>query len=153
MTSDPDNHTSRFGVTLPASMIEQLDEILIHRGYTSRSKGIHDAIQFFNINNQWFDNRTNDKMGVITILYDCKKENLLTSIYEIRYEYQDIIRISLRKNISQDRQLDLFVIQGSTVQIKALVKMLTSLNGIETVKITTIPIGDPLLKRVQPSHQ
>jgi metal-responsive CopG/Arc/MetJ family transcriptional regulator len=92
-------------------------------------------------------------MGVITIIYDCKKENLLTSIYEIRYEYQDIIRISLRKNISRDRELDLFVIQGNTAQIKDLAKVLTSLNGIEMVKITTIPIGDPLPKRALPSLQ
>lgn len=153
MTSDPDDNLSRFGVTLPVSMIEQLDEILICRGYTSRSKGIRDAIRFFNINNQWFDNRTNSKMGVITIIYDCKKENLLTSIYKIRYEYQDIIRISLSKNISRDRELDLFVIQGKTAQIKDLAKVLTSLNGIEMVKITTIPIGDPLPKRALPSLQ
>jgi CopG family nickel-responsive transcriptional regulator len=92
-------------------------------------------------------------MGVITIIYDCRKENLLTSIYKIRYEYQDIIRISLRKNIRPDRELDLFVIQGNTAQIKDLAKVLTSLNGIETVKITTMPIEDQFLKRALPSLQ
>jgi len=48
-----DDDLSRIGISLPKSLLDKFDEILNHRGYSSRSEGIRDAIRTYISYYQW----------------------------------------------------------------------------------------------------
>jgi len=137
-----DDDLSRIGISLPKNLLEQFDEILDIRNYDSRSEGIRDAIRTYTINHQWLSDSHTQRRGVITLVYKYTDDNLLATITGIRYEHNDLIRISLQTQVSRNRRLEVFLVDGDGAQLKALAEQLMGLKGIESVKVTTIPIGN-----------
>jgi len=139
-----DDDLSRIGVSLPTNLLGEFDKIIYCRGYTSRSEGIRDAIRVYNISNQWLSNSDDDRKGVITMVYDCSDINLITAISDIGYEHKHIINASLQTRITNNKRLEIFLVQGSSMQLKTLAEILTAQRGIGIVKITTTSLkADP----------
>jgi CopG family nickel-responsive transcriptional regulator len=53
-----------------------------------------------------------------------------------------IIQASLHSHVTHDRCLEVILLRGDGTQLKALAERLMSQKGVESVKLTTIPIGD-----------
>lgn len=139
-----DDDLSRIGASLPEHLLEEFDEILKRRGYTSRSEGIRDAIRIYNSNNQWITETADERKGVITVIYDFRNQHLLFSVHDILLNRQDLIRISLRRYISRNRCIEILLVQGGGTQIKELLDELMSLKALEMVKLTVIPLDLPV---------
>jgi len=137
----PDDDLSHIGISLPKKLLDDFDEILSFRKYTSRSEGIRDAIRIYNINNQWLSDSDSERKGVITMVYDCRDNALMAAIFDIRYEFNEIIRASLQTYVNRNKRLEIFLVQGTGVQLKAFADLLAEKRGIDTVKITTIPMN------------
>ena len=43
----------RIGVSLPEKLLSRFDEIILKRGYSSRSEGIRDAIRNYIVHYEW----------------------------------------------------------------------------------------------------
>jgi CopG family nickel-responsive transcriptional regulator len=135
-----DGDLSRIGVSLPRDMRNEFDRILHARNYKSRSEGIRDAIRTYTINNQWHSDKNTRRKGVITLVYTCIQNDLPATIARIRNENNDSIIVSLQTLISRDRRLEVLLVEKDGVQIQALAERLRGLTGVESVKVTTIPI-------------
>jgi CopG family transcriptional regulator, nickel-responsive regulator len=59
----------RIGISLPESLLNKFDEIILKRGYSSRSEGIRDAVRSYIVNYEWMSDIQGERVGVITILY------------------------------------------------------------------------------------
>ena len=140
MTSD--DELSRIGVSLPKNLLDQFDEILDFRQYASRSEGIRDAIRTYTINNQWLSDNNTRRRGVITMVYGYTDDNLLAAITEIRLGNNEIIRVSLQTPVSENRRLEVLLVEGDSTQLRALAERLAGQKGVGAVKVTTIPAGD-----------
>ncbi|PKL64619.1 MAG: nickel-responsive transcriptional regulator NikR [Methanomicrobiales archaeon HGW-Methanomicrobiales-3] len=137
-----DDDLSRIGISLPKNLLDRFDEILNHRGYSSRSEGIRDAIRTYITYYKWMSDVKGEREGVITMVYDHEQRNLLSSITEIEHEYHDIIKASLHSHVTHDRCLEVILVHGEGTQLKELAEKLMSHKGVESVKLTTISIED-----------
>ena len=43
----------RVGISLPENLLNKFDEIILQRGYSSRSEGVRDAIRSYIVNFEW----------------------------------------------------------------------------------------------------
>jgi len=131
---------SRIGVSLPAHLLESFDAILYDRGYSSRSEGIRDAIRTYIRYYKWMVEITGERQGVITLVYDHHQRNLLESITEVEHQHSDMIQASLHSHVTNSRCVEILLIRGDAKEIKKVSERLMSLKGVESVKLTTIPI-------------
>ena len=133
---------SRIGISLPKNLLDRFDEILEYRGYSSRSEGIRDAIRNYITYYKWMSDVTGERQGVITMVYDHEHRGLLQVLTEIQHEYLDIIQSSLHSHVSHDKCVEVILLRGDGEKLRNIAERLMSQKGVESVKLTTIPIEE-----------
>ena len=53
----------RIGVSLPEKLLSRFDEIILKRGYSSRSEGIRDAIRNYIVHYEWMSDVQGSELG------------------------------------------------------------------------------------------
>jgi len=133
---------SRIGISLPKNLLDRFDTILEYRGYSSRSEGIRDAIRNYITYYKWMSDVTGERQGVITMIYDHEQRGLLQVLTDIQHEYLDVIQSSLHSHVSHDICVEIILLRGDGAKIKDIAERLMSQKGVESVKLTTIPIEE-----------
>ncbi|HON81820.1 MAG TPA: nickel-responsive transcriptional regulator NikR [Methanoregulaceae archaeon] len=137
-----DTELSRIGISLPKNLLDKFDEIITYRGYSSRSEGIRDAIRSYITYYKWMSDVTGERQGVITMIYDHGQRGLLSTLTDIQHEFMEIIQAMLHSHVTHDRCLEIILVRGEGSDLKTLAERLMSQKGVETVKLTTIPLSD-----------
>ena len=135
-----ENDLSRIGVSLPANLLNSFDQILKTRGYSSRSEGIRDAIRSYIRYHKWMGDMTGERQGVITIVYDHHQRGLVSAITDIQHEYMELIQVSLHSHVTHNRCVEVLLVRGGVKDVKEVAERLMAQKGVETVKLTTIPL-------------
>jgi CopG family transcriptional regulator, nickel-responsive regulator len=131
---------SRIGVSLPSNLLNSFDQILKTRGYSSRSEGIRDAIRSYIRYYKWMADMTGPRQGIITIVYDHHQRGLIASITDIQHDYMPVIQASLHSHVSHTRCVEVLLVRGDAKEVKEVAERLMAQKGVETVKLTTIPL-------------
>jgi CopG family nickel-responsive transcriptional regulator len=137
-----DNELSRIGISLPKHLLDQFDQIINYRGYSSRSEGIRDAIRTYIQYYKWMSDVKGERQGVITMIYDHDQRGLLVVLTDIQHEFKGIIQASLHSHVTESRCLEVILVRGDGTQLKSLAERLMSQKGVESVKLTTIGVED-----------
>jgi CopG family transcriptional regulator, nickel-responsive regulator len=135
-----ENDLSRIGVSLPSTLLISFDQILKTRGYSSRSEGIRDAIRSYIRYHKWMGDMMGERQGVITIVYDHHQRGLIAAITDIQHEYLGLIQVSLHSHVSHTRCVEVLLVRGDVLKVKEVAERLMAQKGVETVKLTTIPL-------------
>jgi CopG family nickel-responsive transcriptional regulator len=137
-----DSELSRIGISLPKHLLDQFDQIINYRGYSSRSEGIRDAIRTYIQYYKWMSDVKGERQGVITMIYDHDQRGLLVVLTDIQHEFKGIIQASLHSHVTESRCLEVILVRGDGTQLKSLAERLMSQKGVESVKLTTIGVED-----------
>ncbi len=137
-----DNELSRIGISLPKNLLDKFDEIINMRGYSSRSEGIRDAIRSYITYYKWMADVRGERQGVITMIYDHEQRGLLPVLTDIQHEFMNLIQSSLHAHVTHGRCLEIILVRGEGTEIKTLAERLMAQKGVESVKLTTIPLND-----------
>ena len=134
----------RIGVSLPENLLNRFDEIILNRGYSSRSEGIRDAIRSYIVNYEWMSDVDGKRVGVITIVYDHSQRGLEDSLTHIQHEFGSIIQSSLHVHLDHDNCLEVIVLRGEGQDVRKAAEKMMSLKGVKHVKLTTTSMGKEL---------
>ena len=137
-----DSELSRIGISLPKNLLDTFDGIINMRGYSSRSEGIRDAIRSYITYYQWMSDVKGERQGVITMVYEHEHRGLIQTLTEIQHEYMNVIQASLHSHVTHDRCLEVILLRGDGGDLKAIAERLMAQKGVESVKLTTIPVKD-----------
>ena len=137
-----DSELSRIGISLPKHLLDQFDQIINYRGYSSRSEGIRDAIRSYIQYYKWMADVKGERQGVITMIYDHDQRGLLVVLTDIQHEFKGIIQASLHSHVTESRCLEVILLRGDGTQLKSLAERLMSQKGVQSVKLTTIGLED-----------
>ena len=141
-TMTMETELSRIGISLPKNLLDKFDEIINYRGYSSRSEGIRDAIRNYITYYKWMSDVKGERQGVITMIYDHGQRNLLATLTDIQHEFMGIIQSSLHWHVTHEKCLEIGRVRGDGSERKSLAERLMSQKGVESVKLTTIPVTD-----------
>ena len=92
----------RIGVSLPEKLLSRFDEIILHRGYSSRSEGIRDAIRNYIVHYEWMSDVQGERVGVITLVYSHGQRGLVDNLTEIQHDAGGIIQSSLHVHLDHE---------------------------------------------------
>jgi CopG family nickel-responsive transcriptional regulator len=137
-----DSELSRIGISLPKNLLDTFDDIINMRGYSSRSEGIRDAIRSYITYYQWMSDVKGERQGVITMVYDHEHRGLIQTLTEIQHEYMTVIQASLHSHVTHERCLEVILVRGDGAALKNIAERLMAQKGVESVKLTTIPLKD-----------
>lgn len=134
----------RIGVSLPEKLLSRFDEIILKRGYSSRSEGIRDAIRNYIVHYEWMSDVQGERVGVITLVYSHSQRGLVENLTEIQHDSGDIIQSSLHVHLDHDNCLEVIVLRGEGKDVRITAEKMMSLKGVKHVKLTTTSMGKEL---------
>jgi CopG family nickel-responsive transcriptional regulator len=128
----------RFGVSIPLSLLLKFDEYIKNKNYKNRSEAIRDLIRAEFVKESFETNK--EVSGVISIVYDHHKRELVDKIVDIQHDYQDIIIASQHIHLDHDNCLEVIIARGKAQRIKDLSSRLQATKGVKhtTLSFTAV---------------
>ena len=120
---------SRFGVSLPEDLIQEFDEHIKHKGYTSRSEAIRDMIRRELVQ----DEIDNDGVvaGVLSVLYDHHKTAISETLNALQHDHHGSIISTTHVHLDHDNCLEVILLHGRAGDIKSFADGIISVKGVK----------------------
>lgn len=125
----------RMSVTIPQSLLESLDRMVVDRGFENRSQAvaelIHDGITDYR------QDTGNEVMaGSITLFYDQTRNNLLTQLAELQRRHVAEVISSLHVQLERNFMMEVILVQGPAQKLKHITDALVACKGVKAGKLT-----------------
>ena len=124
---------TRFSVSVPQPLIEDLDRAWKTLGYENRSKAVHDAIRTFISEYAWMQKETGQITGALLVLYYLKKPGLLEEIMEVQHRFKNVVLSTMHIHLEEEKCLEIVALRGIAQEVKNLAKVLMTKKGVEQV--------------------
>jgi CopG family nickel-responsive transcriptional regulator len=128
-------HVTRFSVSLPDSLLAELDRRVIRRGYASRSEFVRDLIRERMVEDKWMKD-TEKVVGVLTISYDHHQRGLIQKIVDLHHSQYINILCTTHVHLDRDNCLETIIIKGRPREIERIAVKSGGLRGVRFAKLT-----------------
>jgi CopG family transcriptional regulator, nickel-responsive regulator len=125
---------TRFSVSLPGPLLEQLDAVVMERGLPSRSHAIAEMIRDFVLEHAE-DAGERVMAGVITVVYANDRNQLRGRLQDIEHRYLREVISSQHVFLEADQSLEALLVQGRARTLHSLANELAACRGVHTVKL------------------
>ena len=129
------DHVTRFSVSLPDSLLAELDRRVIRRGYASRSELVRDLIRERMVEDKWKTD-TEKVVGVLTISYDHHQRGLLQKIVDLHHSQYINILCTTHVHLDRHHCLETIIIKGRPQEIERIAGKSAGLRGVRVAKLT-----------------
>ena len=134
---------TRFSVSLPPSLLKQLDDMTREKSYDNRSLAIADMIR-----DQLVEHRqkfgSEDIAGTITLVYDHHKPHLQASLTDIQPDHHDAILSTVHVHLDHHNCLEVLIVRGKASVIRKIADELIAAKGVKHGKLTVTTTGKDL---------
>ena len=128
-------NVTRFSVSLPDSLLDELDHRVIRRGYASRSEFVRDLIRERMVEDKWMKH-TEKVVGVLTISYDHHQRGLIQKIVDLHHSQYINILCTTHVHLDRDNCLETIIIKGRPREIERIAVKSGGLRGVRFAKLT-----------------
>jgi Predicted transcriptional regulators containing the CopG/Arc/MetJ DNA-binding domain and a metal-binding domain len=132
----------RFSISMDAQLLGQLDEYLIRRKYSSRSKAIRDLVRSVLVDEEW--ERDSEVVGVITLVYNHHQPFLQEKITKLQHANHHQIISTTHVHMDHENCLEVTIVKGRASKVRALAEQLIALRGVKNGNLTMSSTGDCL---------
>ena len=126
---------TRFSVSLPDSLLAELDRRVIRRGYASRSEFVRDLIRERMVEDKWKTDAAK-VVGVLTISYDHHQRGLLQKIVDLHHSQYVNILCTTHVHLDRHNCLETIIIKGRPSEIERITVKSAGLRGVRFAKLT-----------------
>jgi len=138
---------SRISVSLPETLLAQLDGMVARRGFESRSQAIAEMI-----NQQLVEHKQQlgeeIMAGTITLVYDHSTPGLQKQLADLQHQYLSEVISSLHVHLMHAHTMEVILVQGPAARLQAIADRIVTSRGVITgrLQLTTaiIPQVHPL---------
>ena len=138
-----ESELQRIGVSLESNLLDQFDQILGSKGYTSRSEAIRDLIRDYLIEQEW-NSGEREMIGTITMVYNHHLREMTERLTELQHNYHDQIISVLHVHMDAHNCLEVLVVKGKGTDIQTINGRLSSTKGVKHCKLVITTTGEHL---------
>ena len=124
----------RISISMNPDLLLELDEMVSSRGYESRSQAISDMV-----NQQLVEHKRElgDEVmaGTITLFYDRGTRGLQRRLSDLQYDNIAEVISSLHVHLTEDKMMEVILVQGPAPKLQGIVDAMTSLKGVITARL------------------
>ena len=133
-------NVTRFSISLPPSLLRQLDQMSAEKGYANRSLAVADMIR-----NQLVEHQektgTGDIAGTITLVYDHHKPHLQSTLTDIQHDHHNVILSTVHVHLDHHNCLEVLLVRGPGNVIRQIADALITAKGVKHGKLTVTTTG------------
>src|SRR5581483_11634970 len=131
---------SRFTVSLPPSLLGQLDDMARDKGYDNRSLAVADMIRAQLVEHrEKFGNE--EIAGTITLVYDHHKKHVQETLTAIQHDHHDLILSTVHVHLDHHNCLEVLLVKGKAGSVKKIAESLVATKGVKHGKLTVTTTG------------
>jgi CopG family nickel-responsive transcriptional regulator len=131
---------TRFSVSLPPKLLEQLDAMAGEKGYENRSLAIADMIRAHLVDH--YQKHGNEEIaGTITLVYDHHKQHVQATLTDIQHDHHEVIVSTVHVHLDHHNCLEVLVVRGRAALIKRIADELIAAKGVKHGKLTVTTTG------------
>jgi CopG family nickel-responsive transcriptional regulator len=128
---------SRISISLPESLLSDLDRMVEARGFESRSQAVNDMLHQFLLEHKC--ERGDDVMvGIIALFYKNSVAGLQKQLADLQFRYIDEVISSLHIHLMHNQTMEVILVQGPTRKLQVIADKMTSRKGVTSGKIHLI---------------
>lgn len=136
---------ARFSVSLPESLLDELDAMVAKRGFQSRSQAIA-ALARDGLVEFASQLGTGSVAGTISLVYDYRKRDLQARLAEIQHRYYLLIVSSMHVHLEHHNYLEVLLVQGPADQLRELTDKLVTCKGVKNGRLNLTAAAIPPLQ-------
>ncbi len=125
---------TRIGVSLEPELLEDFDNLVKKKGYTTRSEGIRDLIRAALVEELWSDSEAS-VVGTITLVFD-HSPTVQDRLMELQHHHHANISSTVHIHISMEQCLEVLVVWGMAKEVQALADEIIAVKGVLYGKLT-----------------
>ena len=135
----------RFGLSMPASLVRDLDGWRKGRGYANRSEAIRDLVRDALVATRYETGAADQEMvGVVTIVYDHTTRQLSDHLTDMQHHAHHISQATLHIHLNPDNCLEVIVLRGPRSEVAELADHLISTKGVLHGKFIPTTTGEDI---------
>ncbi|MGM0371681.1 MAG: CopG family ribbon-helix-helix protein [Halobacteriota archaeon] len=129
-------------ISMPDSLLEQLDAFAEEHGFTGRSEVLREASR--TLMEEFDEKRLEDRdlMGIVTVLFDYQTTDVEEALIDLRHEYEDLVASNLHSHVGENNCMELFVLEGTLEEISEFVGRLRATKDTLLLDHSVIPVDD-----------
>jgi len=120
----------RFSVSLDKRVLDEFDRLIKKKGYPTRSKAISDLIREKLVREE-IKVEDKDVVGVITLVYDHHKRELVNRLVDIQHDFNELIIASQHVHLDHDNCFEVVLVKGNLRKISELANRLKTTKGVK----------------------
>ena len=125
---------ARFSVSLPASLLDELDEMVKRRGFHSRSQAVA-ALARDGLVDLQTELGTKSMAGTINLVYDYRKRNVQSKLMAIQHKYYLMVVSSMHVHLEHYHYLEVLLVQGAPKELRNLAHEMAACKGVKYCKL------------------
>jgi CopG family transcriptional regulator, nickel-responsive regulator len=134
---------ARFSVSLPSTLLRQLDGMTHEKGYDNRSLAIADMIRDHLVEHR--KQRSDEEIaGTITLVYDHHKQHVQATLTDIQHDHHECIISTIHAHLDHHNCLEVLVVRGKAGLVKKIADELIAAKGVKHGKLTVTTTGKDL---------
>lgn len=135
---------ARIGVSLPARLLAQVDQMVAERGLPGRSQLIAELIRH-EVADVDRDGGDGVRAGTITLIYRADSGRVRHALARVQSEFVKEVISSQHVFLEDDQSLEVLLVQGSVERLQQLCDRLRGVRAVQQLKlVTTTSLLPPL---------
>jgi CopG family nickel-responsive transcriptional regulator len=125
----------RFGVAIPADLLEQFERLIAQKGYSNRSEAIRDLIRD-QLVAEAIEHDHGEMIGTVTVVYNHHIRELAARLTAFQHEHYGEVIATLHVHLDADNCLEVLVVRGTSEAIQRIADQLIGTKGVAHGKLT-----------------
>jgi len=153
MSTGPES-LARLSMSLPSGLLSQLDAMIAERGLPSRSQLIAELMRHALAEHEALARPEGLLAGTITLVYRGGIGHVRQQLAETQASFLKEVISSQHVFLDDDQSMEVLLVQGPAIRLKALCEALQKLRGVRQLKLfTTTALLPPLHEQEEPASK
>jgi CopG family transcriptional regulator, nickel-responsive regulator len=139
-----DKPVSRISMSLPETLLCDLDRMVEERGFDSRSQAIADML-YRSLVEHKSDVGQDVMVGVVTLFYDNSVAGLQKQLADLQFRHIAEVISSLHIHLMHNQTMEVILVQGPAQKLRVIADEMTSRRGVISGKMHLIAALIPQL--------
>jgi len=134
---------TRFGVSIPDSLLGDFDRLIGRKGYQNRSEAIRDLIRDSLVTEERREGKR-EMVGTIALVYSHHTRELSRMLTKMQHDHFQTILSTLHIHLDEHNCLEVLVIKGKGEELQKISDRLIGIRGVKHGKLSLTSTGKNL---------
>jgi len=122
-------------LSIPESMLKEMDELEKSFGFTGRSELVRAAIRLMMTESRERSNVSGEVSGLVLVTHDMEEEEPVT---KLKHEFDQIIKTHVHSKLTPSTCVELFLVHGNAKEVSAMSKAFQAQDEMKSSKLILV---------------